>query len=139
MAQDCIAATSPAEGETDRAKKGLTILEASLIGLMVMIITAGTLLMWSVQKDNMDRNRAVEHAVSDTAYAALAAKAGYRVETQWGGGILNRTAWIVARCVRANEAGPLPCEPAPVPPGKAGADMQVIPPVPLAVGTDPRG
>ncbi len=61
--------------------------------------------------------------VRDANFVRSAAKAGYRIEQGRG----FASTWVIARCVRMNEAGPLPCDALPRP--ASSVDVEMIPPL----------
>lgn len=74
-----------------------------------------------------DVGKSVAALMADPAFVARAEAAGYRVEGVRTGGFLEvRRNSIVARCVRANDRGPLPCDPFPRDARYPDADVQVM-------------
>ncbi len=102
--------------------RGIKPLEAFLAAAIVSVAWTGV----GVWRDELSRKdeyaSEVQRTAQDTSFIALAHKAGYRIEVQDG----PSTPTLVARCVRANDAGPVPCDPAPRPAGKVGAGMAVM-------------
>ena len=65
----------------------------------------------------------IQVTLADRAFMGEAARAGYRIERVDHRGMER----LVARCARANEVGPLPCDPAPTPPGLDRRFWTVVP------------
>ena len=109
---------------TNTYTPGVAILDAALLAFF--LVMAGLLSYAGVMsaKIQSEQNPSTDRALRDPGFKAAMAEAGYRVEGRsdgWG------FRWIEARCARADAKGPLPCDPAPRPPGEAGQAMKVVP------------
>lgn len=125
-------------GEEGPARRGVRPIDGFFIAAIVSVGVAWVMTDYRERAKAQDYARAVDATVADPGYGALAARAGYRVERGMLQDLLARHVWVVARCVRSNDAGPLRCDDAPRPAGKVGETLEVIPPDALQKA-HPRG
>ena len=89
-----------------------------VFGLLLVLLFMGFVLVafpWVIYDSFRQKqaNVAVDAALADPAFVARAEAGGFRIEKGMDRGGLAGKGYVLARCARSNEAGPLPCGPFP--------------------------
>ena len=108
-------------------RRGLPLLELTLLAPLVASSVIGTVSMPFVWARDGAANDAVKAALADPAFTGRAARAGYRVELGVDETAARTRLHVLAKCARANEAGPLPCGPFPEDAAHPGIPVEARP------------